>query len=114
MVLGEILDTTTGHLEKDEASRGTLVEVESTKFTLVHTGSSLVVGHEDEATELRPGVDGLLDATHHEGGKTAALESLEDEDISEVGKGDVVGDKTGKADEGQIGERRVAGEATVV
>lgn len=114
MVLGEIFDTAARHLEKNKTGRRALVKVESTKFTLVHSGGSLVVGHENKTAELRPGVDGFLDGTHHPRGEATALEGLENEDVGEVSKGNVVGNKTGEADKGEVGERGVAGEAAIV
>lgn len=113
VVLGDILDTVAGHLEDDEAGRGTLIEAQGAEFTLVHAGGGGVVGHEDEAAQVGPAVDDLLEGAHHPGRETAALVVLEDEDIGEVGKSNVVGDDAAEASELAVGARCFTGEAAV-
>lgn len=113
MVLGDVLDTVAGHLEDDEAGRGPLVKVEGAELALVHAGGGRVVGHEDEAAQVGPAVDDVLEGAHHPRGEAAALVVLEDEDVGEVGKGDVVGDDAAQAGESAVGAGSLAREATV-
>lgn len=103
MILRDILDAPAGHLKQHEAGGRALVPVEGAELALVHLGGGLVVRHEDEAAQVRPLVDDLLEAAHHPAGEAAALKLLDDEDVGEVGEGDVVGDDAGEADELDVG-----------
>lgn len=103
VILWDILDPSTRHLQQHQASGRTLVPVEGLQFALVHLCRGLIVRHEDEAAQVGPLVDDFLEALHHPAGEAAALELLDDEDVGEVGECDVVGYDTGEADEFYVG-----------
>ncbi len=113
MVSGHILDSITRHLQHDEASRRALVVGQGLEFTLVHAGGGRVVRHEQQAAQVGPAGSELLEGAHHPRGKTTALEVVEDEDIGEVGKGDVVGAYAAEASQLEGLARGFSGQATV-
>ena len=55
------------------------------------------VGHEHQASQVRPLVDHLLDAAHHPRGETPTLKIGQDEDVGQVREADIVGDEARKA-----------------
>lgn len=72
------------------------------------------MSHQNQTTEVGPGIDSFLHATHHPGSQTTTLESLDDEDVGQVGECDVVGDETSESDECEVCQRSIARETIVV
>lgn len=97
MVGWHVLHPSTRHLQQYQTSRRTLIPVKSTQLALIHSRSGLVVGHEDQTSQISPFVGDLFEPTHHPAGEAALLILLEDEYVGEICKGDVVSDDTCKA-----------------
>lgn len=99
VILWDILDAATGHLQQHQSRRRALVPIESSQLALVHFCGGFVVRHEDEASQVRPLLDEFFQTLHHPAGKPAPLELFKDKDVGEIGKCDVVGHDASEADE---------------
>lgn len=87
------------HLQQYQPFARAFLDVQRAELLPVQLRSAFIARHQEKATKVRPGCEGVADGTHHPAGEATALVGLQDEDIGQVREGYIVCDEAGKANE---------------